>query len=236
MIKNSKHAQQSAESQAKLIAAAQGLMVRQGYAATTVDQVCAEAGLTKGSFFHHYASKEALCRAAVDAWGEMGTQMYAQAWSDPSMDPLDQLYRMLDIMISFTTTRDQPCVCMVGMMSQELSATNPDLRAICAGHLNDWTQHVVRLLRAAKMRHRPAVNFDPERVGWLLNSIWQGSMLIAKTCQTPEMIVSNLELTRAYVSGQFAKSFITSALKSSSRTSRQASSPTKTKKTQPKRH
>jgi TetR/AcrR family transcriptional repressor of nem operon len=204
MNEPSKHARRSAESQERLIAAAQALMLRQGYAATTVDQICAEAKLTKGSFFHHYASKEELCRAAIDAWGAMGTRLYSQAWSDPAMDPLDQLERMLDIMISFTTTREEPCLCMVGMMSQELSLTNPALRAVCAKHLADWTQHVVRLLAAAKRTRKPAVDFDPERAAWLLNAIWQGSMLIAKTRQVPETIVSNLELARTYVRGLFA--------------------------------
>jgi TetR/AcrR family transcriptional repressor of nem operon len=204
MQKSSKHARQSAETQGKLIAAAQRLMLQQGYAATTVDQICAEVGLTKGSFFHHFANKEAICRAAVDAWGEMGTRLYAEAWKDPTADPLDQFNRMLDIMISFTTTREEPCLCMVGMMSQELALTNPGLRAACARHLDDWTRSVVRMLDAAKRRHRPAVDFDAERVGWLLNSIWQGSMLIAKTRCTPRMIVDNLELARAYVAGLFA--------------------------------
>lgn len=200
--KPSLHARRSAATQERLIAAAQRLMLRQGYAATTVDQICAEAGMTKGSFFHHYASKDALCRAAIDAWGAMGTRLYSEAWREPG-DPLDQLNRMLDIMVSFTTTRDEPCLCMVGMMSQELALTNPELRGVCAGHLATWTQSVARLLGAAKQLHRPVVDFDPERVGWLLNSIWQGSMLIAKTRQTPAMIVSNLELARAYVTSLF---------------------------------
>jgi TetR/AcrR family transcriptional repressor of nem operon len=198
----SKHALRSAETRAKLIAATQRMMLRQGYAATTVDQICAEAGLTKGSFFHHFESKDAVGRAAVDAWGEMGTRLYSEAWADPASDPLDQLHRLLDIMISFTT-RDEPTLCMVGMMSQELALTNPGMREACARHLDDWTRMVVRMLAAAKRLHRPTVDFDPERVGWLLNSIWQGSMLIAKTRRTPDMIVSNLELARTYVASLF---------------------------------
>jgi len=204
MKKPTTHRRQSAATQAKLVAATQRLMLRQGYAATTVDQICAEAGGTKGGFFHHFAGKEAICRAAVDAWGEMGMRLYAEAWSDAGADPLDQLDSLFDIMISFTTTRDEPCLCMVGMMSQELALTNPAMRAVCAGHLTTWTRQVVRLLAEAKRRHRPTADFDPEQVGWLLNSIWQGSMLIAKTRQTPALIVGNLELARAYVAGLFA--------------------------------
>jgi TetR/AcrR family transcriptional repressor of nem operon len=186
-----------------LIAAAQRLMLQQGYAATTVDQMCAEAGLTKGSFFHHFVSKEAIGRAAVDAWGAMGTRLYAQAWSDPDADPLDQFDRMLDIMIGFTK-REEPCICMVGMMAQELALTNAGMRDACADHLSVWTQSVVRLLIEAKRRRRIAADFSPARVGWLLNSIWQGSMLVAKVRRSPAMIVSNLELARTYVHSLFA--------------------------------
>ena len=206
MKKSTKHARKSAETQSRLIAASQRLMLRQGYAATTVDQICAEVGLTKGSFFYHFESKEAMCRAAVDAWCEMGTRLYAEACREQGADPLDQLHRLLDIMISFTTTRDEPCLCLVGMMSQELALTNPGMRAACAGHLARWTQMVVRLLGEATRVHRPVIDFDPERVGWLLNSIWQGSMLIAKTRHEPQTIVDSLELARAYVTGLFASS------------------------------
>lgn len=205
MKKPTRRPRRSTGSRDKLIAGTQAMMLRQGYATTTVDQICAEAGLTKGCFFHHFDSKEAVCRAAIDAWGEMGTSLYSAAWSDPDMDPLDQFHRMIDIMISFTTTRREPCLCMVGMMSQELALTNPALRAVCAGHLETWTGFIVDMLGRAKRRHRPATAFDPERVGWLLNSIWQGSMLIAKTRQEPGTIVSNLELARAYVAGLFAR-------------------------------
>jgi TetR/AcrR family transcriptional regulator, transcriptional repressor for nem operon len=200
----SRHERRSAESQEKLILATQALILHQGFAATTVDQICAEAGLTKGAFFHHFANKEAIGRAALDAWGAMGTRLYSAAWSDPTLDPLAQLHRMFDIMISFTR-REEPCTCVVGMLSQELAQSHPELAAVCARHLDDWTQHVVRLLDGAKQTHPEAKPFDSQRVAWLLNAIWQGSMLIAKTRRTPELIVSNIELARAHVDGLFGR-------------------------------
>ena len=36
------------------------LIRRNGFAATSVDQLCAAAGVTKGGFFHYLVSKEAL--------------------------------------------------------------------------------------------------------------------------------------------------------------------------------
>lgn len=188
----------------RLVGAAVRLMLRQGFAATTVDQVCTEAGLTKGGFFHHFADKEALGREAVGWWGRMGMDLYSAAWRDGAGGPLAQLHGMLDIMEGFTRRPGAPCVCLVGMMSQELAATCPAMRDACAHELRVWKDHVARLLAAAKEVHRPRTDFDPEAVAWFLNSLWQGSMLIAKTSQEPALIRANLALARAFVDGLFA--------------------------------
>jgi TetR/AcrR family transcriptional repressor of nem operon len=111
-------------------------------------------------------------------------------------------------MIGFNL-RDEPCVCMVGMMSQEMALKNPIMRAACEGHLKNWSEMVVRMLTAAKKIHPPVIDFDPEQVAWFLNSLWQGSMLIGKTRQTPEMTINNLRHARAYVDSLFGPNYPT---------------------------
>ncbi len=200
----SKGTRNPAETRQRLIEAAIRLMLRQGFAATSVDQICAEAGVTKGGFFHHFENKEALGRAAVQAWGEFGTALYTEAWKDEKLDPLKQLHRMLDIMAGFTERPDEVCTCMVGMLSQELAQTHPALREECDRQLQIWTGNVARMLAAAQKKHPPRARFDAEEVAWFLNSLWQGSMLIGKARQQPEMIRANLKLARAFVDGLFA--------------------------------
>jgi TetR/AcrR family transcriptional repressor of nem operon len=55
----------------KLIEAAFSIIRQKGYAATSVDELCARAGVTKGAFFHHFPSKDSLAVAAVNQWSEM---------------------------------------------------------------------------------------------------------------------------------------------------------------------
>ncbi len=188
-----------------LIDAAVRLMLKQGFAGTSVDTICKEAGMTKGSFFHHFESKEAIGKAAVEWWGAMGTALYAVAWNNKEIDPLEQVHAMLDIMTGFTMRSDDACVCMVGMMSQELAATNPVIQAACAKELHSWTDNVARMLTAAKKKHPPVTAFDPKTVAWFLNSLWQGSMLVGKACESQEMIRHNLKLARSYVDSLFGK-------------------------------
>ncbi len=187
----------------KLVESTVGLVLRQGFAATTVDQICAAAGLTKGSFFHHFENKRAIGRAAIESWSAMGTDLYSAAWTDPEADPLDQLHAVLGIMSGFASRPNQPCVCVIGMMSQELAGSHPEMRDLCGRELGVWTSHVAGLLAAAKSRHPVVRDFDPDQVGWFLNSLWQGSMLIAKTREDPQIIVENLRHARAYIDGLF---------------------------------
>jgi TetR/AcrR family transcriptional repressor of nem operon len=175
----------------KLVSATVGMILKQGYAGTSVDQICAAAGVTKGSFFHHFENKEAIGLAAADWWGAMGTALYAAAWEQPDVDPLAQLDRFFEIMIGFTE-REEQCTCVVGMLSQELSLANPALRAACERHLDDWTRNTAKMLAAAKAKYPPVSDFDPEEIAWFLNSLWQGSMLVGKTRTRPDMIVRNM--------------------------------------------
>lgn len=191
------------ETRRQLIAAATHLMMRQGFSATTVDQICAEASLTKGSFFHHFESKEAIGLAAMAAFAQMGMGLYAEAWDAPGLGPLEKLHRLLDVMSDLARQHGELLTCMVGMLSQELALSNATVRQAGEGHMEAWVGAVARLLTEAKRWHPPRVGFDPDAVAWMLYSTWQGSMLVGKTRQRPETVIENLRQMRAYVEGLF---------------------------------
>jgi TetR/AcrR family transcriptional repressor of nem operon len=199
---NTKHLKQPAATRRKLIDATTSLMLKQGFNGTTVDEICAKAGVTKGSFFHHFENKDDIAIAAVKAWTEMGLSMYEEAWKHPG-EPLEEIHRIFDIMEEITKKFD-PCVCLVGMISQEMAGEQPAFRAATAHALEGWTEMIRSRLDAAKQLLKPAVDFDPTEVAWSLCSLWQGSMLVAKTRQSPEMIRANLKLARGYVDSLFA--------------------------------
>jgi TetR/AcrR family transcriptional repressor of nem operon len=57
----------------KLIAAGTTLIRKQGCVATTVDEICTAAGVTKVAFFHHFQTKEQLGEMCLKQWGQFGT-------------------------------------------------------------------------------------------------------------------------------------------------------------------
>jgi TetR/AcrR family transcriptional regulator, transcriptional repressor for nem operon len=190
------------EARRKLVEATLDLMKRQGFNATTVDHICAEAGVAKGSFFYHFENKEEIALAAMKGWGESWRTLYAEAWKQPG-EPLEEIHRIFDI-IDGLARKFNPFVCLTGMMSQEMAGEHPSFRAACARELELWVEIMRTRLEAAKSQLKPTTNFDPDEVAWFLNSILQGSMLVGKARQSPKMIRANLKLARAYVDSLFA--------------------------------
>lgn len=180
------------------------LILRQGFNAMTVDEICTIAGVTKGGFFHHFPNKEAVGKAAADAWAAHGAALYAPAWLDETGDGLDRLHRFFDIMSGFTENENVVCTCVIGMLSQEVAQTHPLLREATDKYLHEWTERVVAMLDAAKASHPPRVDFDSHEAAWFLNSLWQGSMLVGKACRAPAMIRSNLRIARRWLDDHFA--------------------------------
>lgn len=60
--------QRSSDTREKILHTAQGLFSTHGYDATGVAQICADAGVSKGAFYHHFPSKHAVFMAILHAW------------------------------------------------------------------------------------------------------------------------------------------------------------------------
>src|ERR1700677_702632 len=112
------------ESKTRLLQAALHVIRAKGYSATRVEDICEAAGLTKGSFFHHFDSKEALALAAADYWNEITGGTFASAPYRDHADPLDRLLAYVDFR-KYLLHGDLPdFTCLVGTMVQEVYDTH----------------------------------------------------------------------------------------------------------------
>lgn len=203
-----------------LVEATVDLVRASGVHGTTVDQICTAAGATKGAFFHYFRSKEDILEAAILHWCREQAEGYGRDLGEETDDPLVRLDRMLDGLAASVRVPGEKTACLLGMVAQELAGSNHRVRAVCEQMLDGWTDLVAGLLAEAKRRHSPGTDFNPHEVAWMLNSLWQGSLLAAKTRQDPELVASNLVHARAYVSGLFG----VDSPKQNSRKSREVSS------------
>lgn len=137
------------ESKENLLAAAKSLMLARGYAATTVDAICAKAGLTKGSFYHFYKSKEDLGLAVLDWSLAKGSKMLAEGAYTSLADPVERAFGFMEH-VEKCSGQLWSDGCLLGSFALELAETHERMqRAVSAmfqqvaDQMRDFFQPVV---------------------------------------------------------------------------------------------
>jgi TetR/AcrR family transcriptional regulator, transcriptional repressor for nem operon len=191
------------ESRTKLMEAAFSVVREKGYASTTVDDICHEAGVTKGSFFHHFKSKDELAVSAVEHWNETTGALFASAPYHRAKDPLDRVLGYVDFRAQILSREVPDFTCFLGTLVQETYATHPEIRAACERGFSLHIEELTRDLDEAKKLHAPKAAWTARSVGYFIQGVLQGSFIFAKAEQGPDIVRANLEHLRRYLQTLF---------------------------------
>jgi len=189
----------SPESRTKLLESALHVIRAKGYAATTVDDICARAGLTKGSFFHHFKSKDELALGAVEHFSAMAQGLFAQAPYLGLEDPLDRLLGYVDFRAAMLDRELAEYTCLLGTLVQETYDSHPAIRTACDGAMTLHVEMLVRDVGLAKARYAPDAPWSVESVGYFIQAALQGAFIFAKAKQGPAVARECLAHLRRYL-------------------------------------
>ncbi|MBI4004114.1 MAG: TetR/AcrR family transcriptional regulator [Candidatus Omnitrophica bacterium] len=188
----------------RLLDAAEKLMLSQGFAATSVEEICDAAKLTKGSFFHYFESKDELGKAVLERYcADRRKGQETLLGTNP--DPLSRIYTYLDTMAKSATDPSMSKGCLLGMFSQELCELNPEIQACCEQGFAGWTKRFAQELAAAKAKHAPRKDFRPQELAEHLIAVVQGSLILGKAQKDMRILAKGLRHYKAYVRSVFGK-------------------------------
>jgi TetR/AcrR family transcriptional repressor of nem operon len=192
-------------SKTKLLDAALQVIRAKGYSGTTVDDICAEAKLTKGSFFHHFDGKEELAVAAAEHFAAMADGLFESAPYRKIEDPLDRLLGYLDFRIAILQGELPHFTCLLGTLVQETYETHPAIRDACDQYISAHAETVARDIEAARIRYAPNAPWTSRSLGLFTQAAIQGSFILAKAKGGPQVAVECLRHLRRYVESQFSR-------------------------------
>jgi TetR/AcrR family transcriptional repressor of nem operon len=187
------------DSRQRILDAALGVFRTKGYTATTVDDLCAAAGVTKGSFFHHFDSKEAAALAAIAHWNDTTGALFAAApyWQAP--DPRERLLAYLDFRAELVRGSIPEFTCLLGTLVQETFASHPALQAACGAGIEAHVQTLIATIEAAKAQYAPEADWSAESLARHTQAVLQGGFVLAKAWNDPQAALDAIAHLKRYV-------------------------------------
>jgi TetR/AcrR family transcriptional repressor of nem operon len=177
----------------KLLDAALSVIRTKGYSATTVDELCAVAGVTKGAFFHHFKSKDALGVAAAEYWSETTSAMFSEAPYHAHADPLDRVLGYVAFRKALLQGGVPEFTCLVGTMVQEIYETSPTIRDACDRSISGHAATLEADIEAA-MRERGMVPaWTATSLALHTQAVLQGAFILAKAKGGAEIAVESVD-------------------------------------------
>ena len=153
------------------------LMHQHGYQATGLSDILKAADVPKGSFYHHFDSKEDFAAAALERYIAREAQHSATVLNDSNTLPMKRLKRyFVDLMKVYGQSGRIPG-CMMGRFSLEIGAASPQLRKRISTSFAHWQHTIATVLQqAVAQKELPADTDSASLAGFLLNS-WEGALL-----------------------------------------------------------
>ena len=187
----------------RILDAAQRLVLERGLAGTSVDAVLAEASVTKGGFFHHFPSKQALGLALVERYAASDLQALedfmagAEASAD---DPAEQ-------MVAFVRLFEEAVVelaavqpgCLFASFVYERALAAPGTEEIIAHSIQTWRERVLGKLEEAAEAHPPAIDADLPSLADQIFTTFEGGFILARAMGEPDHLRRQLAHVRHYL-------------------------------------
>src|ERR1700676_2213406 len=187
------------ESKTKFLDAALHVIRAKGYSATRIEDVCETAGLTKGSFFHHFKSKEDLALAAAEHWSTVTSGAFASAPYRSLADPLDRVLAYVDFRKAILRGELPDFTCLAGTMVQEVYDTHPAIREACNRSISRHAATLLADIEEAMRQRGMRPKWTAESLALYTQATLQGAFILAKARGGAAIAAQCIDHLRRYI-------------------------------------
>ena len=181
-----------------MVEAMRTLLLSKGFAATTVDEVCEQAAVTKGGFYHHFSSKDAMGLAAIDSYFDDLVTALSDGPFASIGDPVDRVLGFVDHVAEVCRGPIVRNGCVLGVFALEVAERDESIQLALADRFRSMAVMISTLIAAAAAERE--VDVDADLLADHLLTVIEGAIVLAKAHGDPAMISRQVDLFGDYLS------------------------------------
>lgn len=188
----------------KLLDTSTQLMMSKGYNATTVEEVCKIADVTKGAFFHYFKTKEDLGVNVLNAYWQNRQRQFSEAqWMNVD-HPHEKIHQFLMTIADIFMNDANGCTCLAGSFALELANTNSLFRELVSDLFAEWAQQIKPILQQAKALAPSPDAVDVDLLADYIIAVIEGALILALARQDRSVIAQQLHVLNGHLQRIFS--------------------------------
>ncbi|MEM0897993.1 MAG: TetR/AcrR family transcriptional regulator [Verrucomicrobiota bacterium] len=168
------------DTRSALLDAGSDLFLEKGYSSVGLKEILERAGAPKGSFYHHFESKEDFARAIVLRGAECFRDTLTRRLSDPERTPMERLQFHFEAQIDYMKSLDFKQSCFFLKLGTEMAATSPLIKKTLEEVLEGWLSIIAECIREGQQDGSIRTEDSAEELAGVLHNLWEGASLSAQ--------------------------------------------------------
>ena len=187
----------------RLLDIAERHILRNGFAATSIENLIKEAGITKGGFFYHFDGKNALAYALMQRYRERDALLFSDLFKraeELTNDPLQQMLVFVKLLAEMMADLEglHPG-CLVASFTYESHQVNEEVRQITADSVRDWRRLFRQQLDKINAQYGASHDTSSDDLADMLSTIIEGGIVVSRALNDPSILVKQLLAYRSYI-------------------------------------
>jgi AcrR family transcriptional regulator len=186
-----------AATRSRIVEGAADLVLRNGVAGTSLDEIMTEIGVSKSQLYHYFADKDAIVAEVIRL--QVRKVLAAQSPQLGSIDSMETLRQWCDVIIHLTQLHGTNGGCPIGSLASELSERSEGARSMLVDGFGSWRSQIEAGLRKMRDRGELTETANPEELAIAILGAVQGGLLLAKTMRSVRPVQLALDMALALV-------------------------------------
>ena len=192
----------------RILDIAEAAVLAKGFGATSIEELIAEAKITKSGFFYHFKDKNELALGLLNRYEEQNNRLLDSVFSrgrQLSEDPLQAFLIGLNLFAEhMAAVPGGHPGCLVATMTYQDRLFNREVRALVERITREWSETFLGMLKDIASTYRPREPVDLDQLARMVCCMIDGGIILGKALARPTVLPEQLLMVRNYIKLLFA--------------------------------
>ena len=196
------HTTHNRDTKQAILDAARTIISRKGFASAGLNEILADAGVPKGSFYHYFKSKDILGVELLETYFSSYISLLEELFQTPNMTGRERL--MLYWKKWCDTQKKAPTTgkCLTVKLGAEVSDMSEPMRNVLIHGTTNVINRITQAIDYAIMDGSVKISEEPKKTAEMLYKMWLGATLLVKITRDNQALIDAYATTERVLSAK----------------------------------